>query len=217
MPVRTEILHAQKPARPWRAGHLLVLLACTLSLLAVALGNVSSTVAFFQDTETATGNVLQAGALAFTVSGPLEITLGDSTMFMNVQPEFHLLPGSLPATFTVAASSTLNENICNNIYASTATPFNYMGTIDALAGNATTTDGVWPIEVSITNINNFAEESTCGLDLIITASTDPTGTGGFTDSRTIPLTIHVVPPPPAPPEPSPEPEVPPEVPTDPVP
>lgn len=164
------------------------------SVCFASLGFIGSTVSYFNDSETASLNILEAQALDFTVEA-------DSTSYGFIGNELDDEDGALISITTPTFGSTdiqyeVSTNVvgdnslfCDSIQVDTELPLAYTGPLTTLSGANIVFDGPWVLSLSLPPLYGpFALGETCTIEIIYNAWDADGNTGeGYTDEEIITL------------------------------
>ncbi|MCK9401660.1 MAG: lamin tail domain-containing protein, partial [Bacteroidales bacterium] len=177
-----------------------VVLLLMIALNWAGLSTIGQTVAYFNDTATSTGNIIQAGTLDFSLSSatdflPNTINKGESSSrIVNVSNE-----GILGFQYKVSAAQADGENsLCNGLelVAKLHGITQYTGTLLSLATAPTIFDSAsadWLFTISLpSSTADSLQDKSCTFKFIYSGwQTDlAEGAGGFTATEEISVTLN---------------------------
>ncbi|MDO8430685.1 MAG: hypothetical protein Q7S72_01705 [Candidatus Taylorbacteria bacterium] len=146
---------------------------------------IGTTVSYFGDVESSTGNSMQAGSLDFTVDNEvLEVFVdigatSSPTVIPIIMPE----QGSLPIEYKIKVIQTGGDtDFCNQLY----TP---EGSLLSLAKATSTSFDTWSLELSA---GSTTPGNICLVDLVYFGWHDGDEGEGYSDEEKVSLNIHSV-------------------------
>ncbi|MBI5456681.1 lamin tail domain-containing protein [Candidatus Kaiserbacteria bacterium] len=181
-----------KPSLVQQVSALVLVVSLFASSYGVTYGQLQATLAYFRDDETSSNNILQAGALDFTVSPDGDVSAiveaGEHLVIPIMTPE----PGTFPTMYRIVTEEFDGPNtMCTLLDAdATTTPFTYTGDLLALTVTATTTSGAWPLEISLPSVLGLVEGDECVVDLVYRGwHKDVPENTGYTDEEKVRITL----------------------------
>lgn len=168
-----------------------------LTLMAFSAARASTTISYFNDSELAVLNTLQAGILDFIVGDPksaeIYVTAGDS-VGQTITPTMTANIESFTPRYKVKAVVTdPNQALCNALEASAGLPFEYTGLLMGIDTGETDISGVWPIDISLPlGAPGVLDGDICIMKLVYSGWVQGENNEGYTDEEEFTLTIHAV-------------------------
>lgn len=157
-----------------------------------------STLSFFSDSETSTGNTFAAGPLDFTVSpdhSSAILVAGQTgeTFVITVAP----IAGSLPFQYKVSGATSGNAAFCSAITASGGAPLPFSGSAGAISTTDTTSLSPWPLTLTLpSGAPGVVDGQMCILDLTYQGYQEGGAAGTeYHDTEHVVLTLTADPPP----------------------
>lgn len=161
-----------------------------------ALSSVGSTVSYFSDVESSTGNYLKADPLGFSVTLPSS-SVDMSSRAQFVVPVFTPNEDSEPIQYSISAYMTGGDTtLCGLLHIEATSTFSYSGALLLLATPMLTTTGEIPFYFSIPDDYSANENSSCFVDLIFAGRNQGAEAGaGYHYSVHLPVQFYVPQPP----------------------
>jgi len=195
----------QKPAVTVRDVAVTACAVLVLNALIFSSATIGSTVSYFNDTESSTGNTFTASAIDFTVETDGNsygfqdgiIDEPDGAVVQVVSPE----TGSSPARYELSVEfANGTQELCNAVIATVSEPFIYNGPLATLSASGVLFDDPWSLGLTL-GAGVFEPGTFCSINFVYRAyHTDAEGNTGYTDEEKVPLTLTILTPAPVAPE-----------------